>query len=49
MIELFRRLLSSSTTIEVCETCAQACTAQCRADALLDKARTQALRLPSRF
>lgn len=49
MIKLFRRLLAGSGSVEFCETCAQVCTDRCRADALLDKARTQALQLPARF
>ncbi|WP_328647155.1 hypothetical protein OHS58_03845 [Amycolatopsis sp. NBC_00348] len=49
MITLIRRLFRTATTVEFCEPCAQVCTGQCRADALLDRARTQALQLSSRF
>jgi hypothetical protein len=49
MITLIRRLFRTAATVEFCESCAQVCTDQCRADALLDRARTQALQLPSRF
>ena len=49
MIKLLRRLFTSSATIEFCESCAQVCTGNCRADALLDRARTQALQLPAHF
>ncbi|WP_410575550.1 hypothetical protein [Amycolatopsis sp. cmx-4-61] len=49
MIKLLRRLLTTSTTTEFCESCAQVCTGQCRANALLDQAHTRALQLSSRF
>jgi hypothetical protein len=45
---LFRRRPKSAPTVEFCESCAQVCTAQCRADSLLDSARTQALLLNHR-
>jgi hypothetical protein len=49
MITLIRRLFRTTATVEFCESCAQVRTGRCRADALLDRARTQALRLSSRF
>jgi hypothetical protein len=49
MITLIRRLFRTTATVEFCESCAQVCTSQCRANALLDRAHTQALQLPSRF
>lgn len=49
MIKLIRRLFRTASTVEFCESCAQVCTGQCRADALLDHARNRALQLSSRF
>jgi len=49
MITLFRRLFRARSTVEFCESCAQVCTGRCRADALLDLARTRAFQLSSRF
>lgn len=49
MIKLFRRLFRSAPIVELCESCAQVCTSQCRASALLDHARTRALQLSTRF
>ncbi|SEB47012.1 Peptidase family M28 [Amycolatopsis tolypomycina] len=45
--ELFS-LFRTAATVDFCESCAQVCTGQCCADALLDRARTQALQLHSR-
>lgn len=49
MIKLIRRLFRSAPTVDFCESCAQVCSGQCRANALLDQARTRALQLSSRF
>jgi hypothetical protein len=49
MITLIRRLFRITAMVESCESCAQVCAGRCRADALLDRARTQALQLSSRF
>jgi hypothetical protein len=45
MVKLLRRWFSPSSTIEFCETCARACGPRCRADTLLDNARTNATSL----
>lgn len=49
MIKLLRRLFNRPSTVDFCDSCAQVCTGQCRADTLLDTARDRALRLSSRF
>lgn len=48
MFALFRRRPKAAPTVEFCESCAQVCTSRCRADSLLDRARTQALLLTHR-
>jgi hypothetical protein len=45
MRRFFRRRMKITHTVEFCEACAQVRTGQCRAGALFDKARTQALQL----